>query len=269
MEWNRFFETPKIMAIVNCTPDSFFEKSRSNEENIVAQCQKHLEEGADILDLGAYSTRPNATEVSEKQELERLIPLLKIVRKEFPKTPISVDTFRKNVAETAVKNGANLINDVSGATLDDEMFPFICESKTPYILMHTRGNPQNMMDFCDYKNLTLEIINEVKQKIETLQKNEIPCVFDPGFGFAKNLNQNYQLLNQLNDFQVLNCPVLVGVSRKSMIWKLLDSSPEKALNGTSILHSIALSKGAKILRVHDVQEAKECLKIHQKLNEIF
>ena len=251
--------TPKIMGIVNTTPDSFYESSRTNTiDKLLIQVEKHMQEGADFIDIGGYSTRPGATDISIEEEINRISNPIKIIKDTFPNCIISCDTFRSQVAQIAIDNGADIINDISGGELDQNMFDVIAKNRIPYILMHSKGNPQTMQDQTDYKSIFKEMVNYFSSKIEYLHELGLTeIIIDPGFGFAKTIEQNYELLNNLQDFYFLKHPILVGVSRKSMIYKKLNTTPEEALNGTTILNTIALSKGAKILRVHDVKEAKE------------
>jgi dihydropteroate synthase len=242
------------------------ESSRVSEKNVLTICQNHIKNGSDILDIGAFSTRPGATEVSEKEEITRLIPILQLIRKEFSETLISVDTFRKNVAQEALSVGADIINDVSSARIDSQMLDFICHNKVPYIFMHSRGDIQTGKDLTNYQDLIGDVLNESESVLEKLRKADIFTIFDPGFGFSKTLEQNFELMNRLSEFSTLDLPVLVGISRKSMIWKSLNINAEQALNGTTFLHAIALKNGAKILRVHDSKEAKECIELYKKLN---
>jgi dihydropteroate synthase len=255
--------TPKVMGIVNITPDSFYENSRFNQiENILSQVEKHILEGADIIDIGGYSTRPGAAEISIEEEINRIKAPIKEIKSHFPNVILSCDTFRSKVAETAINYGADIINDISGGELDDEMFNIVAKYKIPYILMHSKGTPQTMQNLTDYKSLFKEMINFFSFKIEQLHELGVSeLVIDPGFGFAKTLEQNYDILNKLEDFYFLKQPVLVGLSRKSMIYKKLNTTPELALNGTTVLNTIAVSKGANILRVHDVKEAKEIIQL--------
>ncbi len=255
--------SPKIMGIVNLTPDSFYTNSRFNTETeVLNQAQKMLTQGAHILDLGAYSTRPGASEVLEKEEAKRLLPAIKAIKNKFPDTVISVDTFRANIARLAVEAGADMINDVSGGEFDSQMFTTIAKLQVPYILMHNRGTPKTMHLLNNYANLMGEVILYFSTKINQLRALGVhDIVLDPGFGFAKNSIQNFELLSHLNELEVFELPFLAGLSRKSMIWKSLNIKPEDALNGTSILNTIALQKGAKILRVHDVAETVECVKL--------
>jgi dihydropteroate synthase len=260
-----FFNQKRVMAIVNCTPDSFYDKSRLNAtDDILAVCKQHIDNGATILDLGGYSSRPGAVEVSIQEELDRVLPVIEQIRTVFPSIVLSIDTFRKDVAEKAVKAGVNIVNDISGGLLDEGMLPFIAENKIPYILMHMRGTPQNMHEKCNYVDLVKDIVTEVRPKIDFLKQQNVDVIFDPGFGFAKNEAQNYELLSRLEEFNTLDCPILVGVSRKSMIYKFLEIGSSEALNGTTIINTIALQKGASILRVHDAKEASEAIKIVEK-----
>ena len=262
------FSQPKVMGILNLTPDSFFEGSRfQTEKELLLAAEKMLNEGADFLDLGAYSSRPGATDISPEEEEKRLIPSLQQLVKTFPEALISIDTFRSKIAEKAVENGAHLINDISGGNRDPELFETIGRLKVPYILMHMKGTPQNMATQNQYENMIQEICNYFSEKIESLKKAGVSdIILDPGFGFAKNIAQNFELLKHLNSFEFLGLPILVGLSRKSMIWKSLNIPPEQALNGTTVLNTLALQAGASILRVHDVKEAKECIQLSSFLN---
>ncbi len=255
--------TPKIMGIVNITPDSFYENSRFNSiNNILSQIEKHLDDGADIIDIGGYSTRPGASNISIEEELKRISEPIKTIKSIFPNCILSCDTFRSQVAQIAIDNGADIINDISGGELDKNMINVIAKNKTPYILMHSKGTPQTMQSHTDYKSIFKEMINYFSQKLELLHELGLTeIIIDPGFGFAKTIEQNFELLNKLEDFYFLKQPILVGVSRKSMIYKKLDTTPNESLNGTTILNTIAISKGANILRVHDVKEAKEIVKL--------
>jgi dihydropteroate synthase len=257
---------PSVMAIVNCTPDSFYSESRVDVNSILEKCKHHVQNGAKILDVGAYSTRPGADVISVEEELSRLIPVIQLLRKEFPEVCFSVDTFRQKVAEQAVAAGATIVNDISGGEFDPDMLPYVAKHQIPYVLMHLKGTHETMHQVYEYKDLVKEIIQDITPKLEFLKQNNVPVLFDPGFGFSKNIEQNYELMRRLDEFQVLDCPILVGISRKSMIFKVLENTPDEALNGTSVLNTIALSKGAKILRVHDSKEAMECVKLTQKLN---
>jgi dihydropteroate synthase len=260
---------PCIMGIVNITPDSFYQGSRYIEvENILKRVEQITSEGGKFIDVGAFSSRPGAEEVDGKTEKERLKPALYEIRKKFPEVIISLDTYRASTAEWAVGEfGVGIINDISGGTLDDKMFTFISRLKVPYILMHMRGKPENMQEYAKYDNVTKEIITELSLKVLKLRELGVnDLIIDPGFGFAKTIKQNYQVLNQLEIFNIFELPVLVGLSRKSMINKILGSTPDEALNGTIVLNTIALLKGANILRVHDVKEANEVIKLVSNLN---
>lgn len=264
------FEKPLIMGILNITEDSFFDGGAYiSEKNWLRQTEKMLTEGADIIDIGAASTRPGAKLIDAKDEKNAITKTLKSIRKEFPDCIISIDTYHSSVAEVSVNEGADIINDISGGEIDKEMFATIGKLKSPYILMHIKGIPENMQLNTNYRNITEEIILYFSKKInqlKTLGINDI--IIDPGFGFGKTLEDNYKLLSQLEIFHFFELPLLVGISRKSMINKLLNITAKEALNGTTVLNTIALQKGAKILRVHDVKEAVECVKIHEMLNKI-
>ncbi|MDP1746400.1 MAG: dihydropteroate synthase [Bacteroidota bacterium] len=254
---------PLIMGILNVTPDSFFDGGKfTSEIQWLEHTQQMIDEGADIIDIGAYSTRPGATNVSEKEEMERLVNVIKSVRKQFPELLISADTFRASIAIKAIESGANIINDISGGTMDDMMFSTIAKLKVPYILMHIQGTPKTMQQNPHYENVTEDVFAFFTSKLKELKELGVSkVILDPGFGFGKTLKHNYQLLENLEKFNSIGSPVLVGFSRKSMVCKLLNINPEDALNGTSVLNTIALEKGAKILRVHDVKEAKEAVMI--------
>jgi dihydropteroate synthase len=260
---------PRVMGILNITPDSFFERSRVHTETeILNQAEKMLSAGATFLDLGGHSTRPGATPVSEEEEIKRVLPATEIILKYFPEALISIDTFRSNVAKACVEAGAVIVNDVSGGLLDDKMYETVASfGDVPYILMHMRGTIETMTQLTQYDNLVLEVLDELQQKVAQLRTfNQRDIILDLGFGFAKNLDQNYELLNHLPDFEVMNLPMLVGVSRKSMIWRKLDILASEALNGTTALNAVALMKGANILRVHDVKEAIETISLIKAVN---
>ena len=261
-------EQPKIMAILNVTPDSFFDGGKFNTElKVLNQVEKFINEGADIIDIGGYSSRPGAQNISIETELKRVISNIKLIRKEFPEIFISIDTFRSEVARESYFSGADIINDISGGNLDTEMLKTVGDLGAPYILMHMRGNPQNMSLKTNYKNITKDILDYLSNGIELAKENGInDIIIDPGFGFAKNIKQNFSLLNNLKDFKVLNYPVLVGISRKSMIYKTLNIDVQEALNGTTVLHTVALLKGANIIRTHDVKELMECIKLIDELD---
>ena len=252
-----------VMGILNLTDDSFFDGGKySNKEDIIASCKKMLDEGAKIIDIGAQSSRPGASQISSKKELKKLIPIIKLLKNNFPNILISVDTFWSNTAKECALVGADVINDISAGEMDKEMFPIIAKLNIPYIMMHMKGNPQNMQNQPEYNNIVNEVSTYFSNKIVELNIlgfNKI--IIDPGFGFGKTLEHNYQILNNLEAFKYLKCPILTGTSRKSMIYKLLDTTADNALNGTTITNTMALLNGANILRVHDVKQAIECIKI--------
>ena len=259
--------TPKVMGVINLTPDSFYDGGKlTSEKEILLQANKMLQEGATFLDLGAYSSRPGAQFVSEKEEIHRLLPVIKILLNEFPETLLSIDTFRSNVANESIYAGASLINDISAGTLDDHMFKIIAQHQVPYVMMHMRGTPETMMQNTDYTNLTKEVIYYFSERIAKARSFGInDLIADPGFGFSKTLDQNYELFNDLESFSYLNVPLLIGISRKSMIQKKIKTTAADSLNGTTALHAIAIQKGASILRVHDVKEAFETINLLQNL----
>ncbi len=253
------------MGIINVTPDSFYDGGKTMTLlDIVSQAEQMINEGATFLDVGGYSSRPGADEISEAEELKRVLPAIEAIDREFPDMLISVDTFRSTVAKKAVEHGAALINDISGGTLDKAMISTVAGLAVPYIAMHIRGTPKTMNSQTNYENVTRDVIFYFSEKIAEARANGInDIIADPGFGFAKTRQQSFEILNNLELFRQLNIPLLVGLSRKSMIYKTLQSTPENALNGTTALHSIALLKGASILRVHDVKEAVECVTLLQ------
>ncbi len=259
--------TPKIMGVLNLTPDSFYDGGKYRDmAQILKQVALMLDQGASFIDIGAYSSRPDAEDVSETLELQRLIPVLKVVIKEFPDCLISVDTFRSKVAQEAIGEGAALINDISGGQLDPAMFDVIATAQVPYIMMHMRGTPQTMKNLTTYTHLTQDVARFFSAQIAKAREHMInDLILDLGFGFAKTVDQNFQLLKEMAYFKQFELPILAGLSRKSMIYKTLDTTAQDALNGTSALHMIALQNGAAILRVHDVKEARECVVLHQKL----
>lgn len=264
----RVFNKPLTMGILNLTDDSFYSGSRvAGNESILQKATQMLDEGAEILDLGAYSTRPGADDISEKQETERLIDGIKVVKDMYPHAIISADTFRASVARKAVCAGASIINDVGSGILDKEMFDTVAELGVPYVLMHNRGTPKNMNDKAVYQDVVSEVIFELSEKIDSLRRKGLTdIIIDPGFGFAKTVEHNFEMLRRLGEFKMLESPLLVGISRKSMIWRTLETTPEEALNGTTALNMLALERGAGILRVHDVREAKECIALMQKVH---
>lgn len=259
---------PRVMGILNCTPNSFYDGGKyTDEKRILQQVEKMLIDGATFVDIGAYSSKPNAEFVTEIDEIERLIPVVELVLKNFPETLISVDTFRAHVAQKAIENGACMINDISAGSLDQNMMPTVAKLQVPYSMMHLKGNPQTMQSLAQYENIIKEMLFYFSEKVAQARSFGInDLIVDPGFGFAKTVEQNFEVMKSLELFQMLELPLLVGVSRKSMIYKTLDTSPEFALNGTTFLNAIALQKGTKILRVHDVKEATECIKLFQNLN---
>lgn len=256
-------DTPKVMGILNVTPDSFYDGGNFNTEKaILGQVEKMLSEGADFIDVGGYSSRPGAIDIKLEEEISRVVPVVKAINNSFPNCHISVDTFRAEVAKRAIDVGAVMVNDISGGSLDDGMFEIIAKNHVPYILMHMRGTPQSMSSQVEYDNILKDIIHYFQLKIDQLRKKGIiDVILDPGIGFAKTIDQNFEVLKHLDHFQILELPTLVGVSRKSLIWKTLKTTPENALNGTTVLNTVALLKGASILRVHDVKEAVEAVKL--------
>ncbi|MGL2964803.1 dihydropteroate synthase [Flavobacterium sp. RSB2_4_14] len=259
--------SPKVMGILNVTPNSFYDGGKYSDENsILLQVEKMLLEGATFIDIGAYSSKPNAEFVSEEQEINRLLPIIELVLKNFPETLISIDTFRANVAKSAINSGACIINDISAGSLDKKMMQTVADLQVPYIMMHMKGNPQTMQTLTQYENIVKEMLFYFSEKVAKARSFGInDIIIDPGFGFAKTLEQNFEVMSNLELFQMLELPILVGVSRKSMIYKTLETKAELALNGTSVLNTIALQKGANILRVHDVKEAVECIKLVSQL----
>ena len=260
---------PKIMGVLNVTPDSFYDGGiYSSEKKILKQVEKMVLDGADIIDVGGYSSKPGATSITIEEEEKRVIPIIKLIYKTFKESIISVDTFRSEISEKSINAGASIINDISGGDLDNNIYKIAGKYKTPYIIMHMRGNPSNMQNNPVYKNINYEIIKDLSKKIELAQSNGVgDIIIDPGFGFGKTIEHNYQILNNLKLYKILDKPILVGISRKSMIYKLLKTEPSKALNGTTVLNTIALINGANILRVHDVKEAKEVIKLCSFLKE--
>jgi dihydropteroate synthase len=256
------------MGILNCTPDSFFDGGKyKSEKEILNQVEKMLEDGATLIDIGAYSSKPNAAFVSENEEENRLLPIIDLVLKNFPHSIISVDTFRSEIAQKSIENGASIINDISAGNLDSQMISTVAKLQVPYIMMHMKGTPQTMQSLAQYEDIVKEMIFYFSEKVSqarSLGINDI--IIDPGFGFAKTLEQNFEVMQKLELFQMLDLPLLIGISRKSMIYKTLETTAENSLNGTTFLNAIALQKGAKILRVHDVKEAVECVKLYSKLN---
>lgn len=256
---------PQVMGIINITPDSFYSASRKTTvDEVLAQAGKLLADGADMLDIGAYSSRPGAEDISVQEETDRLLPMVEAVVKQYPEAILSVDTFRASVAKAAVDAGAHMINDIGGGTLDDDMFTTVASLQVPYIMMHMKGTPQNMVLQANYENVFSEVFDffaERYYQLKTLGIHDV--IIDPGFGFAKTQEHSYELMSRLQEFNRLELPVLVGVSRKRMVYSVTGGTAADALNGTTVLNTIALSKGANILRVHDVKEAVEAVKIWQ------
>ncbi len=256
-------KNPIVMGILNVTEDSFFDGGQYlNEKQIIVKSKKMLEEGASIIDIGAQSSRPGSTLIQADDELLKLLPIIKLLKTEIPEIIISIDTFWAKTANECIMAGAQIINDISAGEMDKNMFDIIAKLKVPYIIMHMQGTPQNMQENPTYNNVVTEVISYFDKKITLLKAKGVEeIIIDPGFGFGKTLVHNYQLLNALDQFNQFELPVLIGTSRKSMIYKLLDTKPQEALNGTSVTNTMALQKGASILRVHDVKEAMECIKI--------
>lgn len=259
--------TPKVMGVLNLTPDSFYDGGKfKNEKEALKQVEKYRIDGMDILDIGAYSSRPGAEDISEDEELKRQNSVLKQITKEFPDLVISIDTFRSSVAKESLDQGAHIINDISAGKLDEQMLEVIAQYQVPYIMMHMRGTPQTMKQLTTYDDLVKEVVYYFSERLAVTKKMGInDVIIDPGFGFAKTTAQNFELLNHLDILQSLDVPILTGISRKSMIYKTLGIDSKQALNGTTALHMVALQNGSSILRVHDVLEAKECITLYQKL----
>jgi dihydropteroate synthase len=260
--------TPKIMGILNVTPDSFYDGGVHNsDKKILKHVEKMLNDGAVFIDIGAYSSRPNGINIDENEELNRIVPALELVNNKFPETIISIDTFRSKVAETCLNSGASIINDISAGEMDKKMMKIVGKYKVPYVMVHMKGNPQNMMNKINYDKMLKEIIQYFSKKINQAISHKInDIIIDPGFGFAKDVNQNFDLLNNMDILKILEKPMMVGISRKSMIYKSLQTNAKESLNGTTVLNTISLIKGASILRVHDVKEANECVKLINALN---
>lgn len=259
--------TPKIMAILNVTPDSFYDGGKyADEKSIVSRARQVIGEGAAFIDIGGYSSRPGAAEIPEDEEIRRVLPAIKIVSREFPELLISVDTFRSRVAKAAVEHGASMINDISGGSLDETMLPVVAGLNVPYVVMHMKGDPQTMQKQAVYENVVKEVLDYFQKKVHRINESGIKdVIIDPGFGFSKTREQNFELLDNLDLFRVFGRPVMASLSRKSMIWKTLGQQPEDALNGTTALNTIALLRGADILRVHDVKAASEVVRLIQAL----
>ena len=258
-------EKPQVMGILNVTPDSFFDGGKyEGVESAIFRTKLMLDQGATIIDVGGYSSRPGAAHISEKEELERVLPVVEAIHIDFPEALISVDTFRSTIAKEVLKKGAAIINDISGGTMDPNITKTTANAGAYYVLMHMRGTPQTMQNFTTYEDVVNDVVKDLKMKLNNYP-DPSKVIIDPGFGFSKTLEQNYQLLQQLEAFQTLNAPLLIGISRKSMIYKVLNSTPEESLNATTALNMIALQKGASILRVHDVKEAVECVQLNERL----
>lgn len=255
---------PVVMGILNLTPDSFYGGSRlSNEDAVLRRAEEMISDGASILDVGGQSTRPNSERISAEEELKRVVPAMEALHKNFPGQLLSVDTFYATVAKEAVDAGASLVNDVSAGTIDPNLLPTVAGLRVPYVLMHMRGNPQTMQQNPTYENVTLDVFDALSFKIKELESTGInDVIVDPGFGFGKTIQHNFQLLRELSFFRQLERPLMVGLSRKATVYKTLRTSAEKALNGTTVLHTIALLNGANILRVHDVKEAREAVQLY-------
>ena len=259
--------TPLVMGVINATPDSFYDGGQYTIlESAMNRIEQIVEEGCDIIDIGGMSSKPGAKIIDPQEELKRVLPIISAARIRFPNIPISIDTIHSEVAKSAIEAGANIVNDISGGEVDPKIWDVCIEHSVPYILMHMQGRPENMQDNPTYDDVVFDILNYLKTKVVQLRKRGLKdIILDPGFGFGKTIDQNYSLLKKLSVFKILECPVLIGLSRKSMIYKLLEGTPQSALNGTTAAHMIALMNGAQILRVHDVKEAVECVKIYRQV----
>lgn len=255
--------SPKVMGILNITPDSFYSNSRTKSiDEALTKAAQFLNEGATFIDIGGYSSRPGAKDISTSEEVDRLVPVVESLVKAFPEAVISIDTFRAKVAEETILAGAHIINDIASGDMDEHMFETVAKLQVPYMIMHMQGTPQNMQQNPVYDNVLLEVIDYLAKKVAALKARHIhDVIIDPGFGFGKTIEHNYELLKQMEAFKIFKLPILVGFSRKGMIYKTLGTSAAEALNGTSVLNTIALQKGAGILRVHDVKEAVECVRL--------
>jgi len=261
--------TPKVMGILNITPDSFYDGGKNDSDQVIIdKVQKMLDDGATFVDIGAYSSKPNAEFVSEAEELRRIIPVIELLVKVFPEILISVDTFRSEVVKASIESGASIINDISAGNLDAKMMEIVAKYNVPYIMMHMKGDPKTMQSLTNYDDIIKEMLFYFSEKVNearSLGINDI--IIDPGFGFAKTLEQNFEIMNKLELFQMLDLPLLSGISRKSMIYKTLGTTPQESLNGTTFLNTVSLMKGAKILRVHDVKEAVECVALFEAVGK--
>lgn len=260
-------QKPKVMGILNITTDSFYDGSKyQTATQIIKRVEEMMQEGVDIIDIGAQSSRPGADEIPLSKEIEQIQTACSLILKQFPEAILSIDTYRADVAKAGFDNGALMINDISGGTLDNNMLATVAEMNIPYILMHIKGNPKTMQNLTHYDNFLQEVILHLQERLHLAKELGIKdIIIDPGFGFAKSLDQNYHLLKKLSYINILDCPILVGLSRKSMTWKFLEVSPEEALNGTTVLNTVAIMNGAKIIRVHDVKEAKQTIKLVEKI----
>jgi dihydropteroate synthase len=261
------FSTPKVMGILNVTPDSFYDGNRHFDHTAaIKQTEKMVKDGADMIDVGGYSSRPGADDISPDEEAQRVVGIITAIAKEFPGVPISIDTFRSEVGAKALDAGAVIINDITGGDHDPALRKLAVSRRAPYIVMHMRGTPQTMNKLTQYTNVVKEVITVLQKKVHDYQEEGLTDIaIDPGFGFAKTVEQNFGMLSNLEAFALMGRPLLVGVSRKSMIWRTLEIKPEEALNGTTVLNTVALLKGADILRVHDVKEAVECIKLYSRI----
>lgn len=261
--------SPLVMGILNITPDSFYKGSRmKTEDEVRRQVEKMLQEGAKIIDIGGASSRPGADFVSVEEELNRVLPIINLLVKHYPEALLSIDTYRAKVAKESIDSGIHLINDISASSIDEDLLDVVAAGKVPYVLMHMKGQPQDMQQQANYKSVVVEVLDFLLEKIALLKSKGIQdIIIDPGFGFGKTIAHNYQLLNHLSVYKALGMPILAGISRKSMIWKVLKSTPQEALNGTTALHVIALQNGANILRVHDVRPAVEAIQLMKVLED--
>ncbi|RLJ72138.1 dihydropteroate synthase [Pedobacter alluvionis] len=259
--------SPKVMGILNITPDSFYDNSRTKSiDEALIKAARFLNEGATFIDIGGYSSRPGAKDISINEEIDRVVPVVESLVKTFPEAVISIDTFRSKVAQETISSGAHIINDIAAGDMDEQMFETVAKLQVPYMMMHMQGTPQNMHQNPVYTNVLLEVIDYLAKKVAALKALHIhDIIIDPGFGFGKTTEHNYELLRQMEAFKIFKLPILVGFSRKGMIYKTLGTTAAEALNGTSVLNTIALQKGAGILRVHDVKEAVECVRLVERL----
>lgn len=261
-------DKPLVMGIINVTPDSFYEGSRQTHESVLEQATKMMNEGADIIDVGGQSTRPGSERISVKEELQRVLPAIDVILKKFPAAIISVDTYQSEVAKETVNAGASIINDISAGNMDKNMIPTIAKLEVPYICMHMKGTPENMQADPYYENITKEVLDFFIQKTDECKRAGInDVIIDPGLGFGKTISHNFRLLKELHAYTMLEKPIMVGLSRKSTIYKTLGLTADEALNGSTVLHTLALQNGANILRVHDVKEAKEAITLYKRYEQ--